>query len=101
MHTTGLFSIFPISPGTVFPEFQSSAGVLLHVPQVWVSLSPHSPSSIFCFNLLQDRAVKDIILVQFSICVTTKSGNLACLFLVSCQLWLKGAVPVFSVDPHC
>jgi len=45
----------------VDPELQSLAGVLLHVPQVWFSLSPDSPNSIFCFLLLQDRAVRDLV----------------------------------------
>lgn len=38
--------------GLLMTEFQSSAGVFLHIPQVWVSLFPDSPSSIFCFNQL-------------------------------------------------
>lgn len=101
MHTAGLFSIFSISPGTVAPEFQSSAGVLLHIPQVWVSLFPGRPSFTFCFNLLRDKAVKDLIFnTVFHQCYD-KKWELACLFLVSCQLWLNGAVPVFSMDPRC
>lgn len=99
MHTTGLFSVFSISPGTVASEFQSSAGVLLHVPQVWVSLSPDSPSSIFCFNLLQDRAVKDLIFhTVFHQCYHTKL-ELAWLFLVSHQLWLNGGCPNLFYGP--
>lgn len=41
--------------------FWSPVGVLLYVLQVWFSLSSDSPSSIFCFVLLQDRAVRELI----------------------------------------
>lgn len=101
MYTSCLLSIFSISPGTVAPDCQSSAGVLLHILQVWVLLAPDRPSFTSCFNLLQDRGVKGLIFDTVFNNFYYKKWELACLFLVSHQLLVNRAVPVFSVDPCC